>query len=134
MCSKVVDHVFPMSSTRAAEMTKLLENIHWAVNVGLVNEMKVVADRVGINIYEVIDAAATKSTRRWMPMRVRILRPRKSSRCSRTECSVMRRRQHRQAADPSGPRDPRLQYAISTLGLAVATKRGCAPNPLQSIA
>ena len=41
-------------------MTKLLENIHRAVNIGLVNELKVVCDRMGINIYEVIDAAATK--------------------------------------------------------------------------
>lgn len=39
-----------MSSTKAAEMTKLLENIHRAVNIGLVNEMKVVADRMGIDI------------------------------------------------------------------------------------
>ena len=41
-------------------MTKLLENIHRAVNIGLVNEMKIVADKMGINIHEVIDAAATK--------------------------------------------------------------------------
>ncbi|EKF73298.1 UDP-glucose/GDP-mannose dehydrogenase [Alcanivorax hongdengensis A-11-3] len=41
-------------------MTKLLENIHRAVNIGLVNEMKVVADRMGIDIFEVVDAAATK--------------------------------------------------------------------------
>lgn len=58
--SAVVDQVVPMSSTRAAEMTKLLENIHRAVNIGLVNEMKMVADRMGIDIYEIIDAAATK--------------------------------------------------------------------------
>jgi UDP-N-acetyl-D-glucosamine dehydrogenase len=58
--SEVIDQVVPVSSTRVAEMTKLLENIHRAVNIGLVNEMKVVADRMGINIYEVIDAAATK--------------------------------------------------------------------------
>jgi UDP-N-acetyl-D-glucosamine dehydrogenase len=41
-------------------MTKLLENIHRAINIGLVNEMKIVADRMGIDIHEVIDAAATK--------------------------------------------------------------------------
>ena len=58
--SHVIDKVVPVSSTRAAEMTKLLENIHRAVNIGLVNEMKVVADKMGIDIYEVIDAAATK--------------------------------------------------------------------------
>ena len=57
---QVVDRVVPVSSARAAEMTKLLENIHRAVNIGLVNEMKMVADRMGIDIYEVIDAAATK--------------------------------------------------------------------------
>lgn len=57
---QVIDRVVPVSSTRAAEMTKLLENIHRAVNIGLVNEMKIVADRMGIDIYEVIRAAATK--------------------------------------------------------------------------
>ena len=56
----VIDRVVPVSSTRAAEMTKLLENIHRAVNIGLVNEMKIVADRMGIDIHEVIRAAATK--------------------------------------------------------------------------
>jgi UDP-N-acetyl-D-glucosamine dehydrogenase len=58
--SHVIDKVVPVSSTRAAEMTKLLENIHRAVNIGLVNEMKIVADRMGIDIHEVIRAAATK--------------------------------------------------------------------------
>lgn len=56
----VINKVVSVSSTRAAEMTKLLENIHRAVNIGLVNEMKIVADKMGIDIYEVIDAAATK--------------------------------------------------------------------------
>ena len=56
----VIDMVVPVSSTKAAEMTKLLENIHRAVNIGLVNEMKIVADKMGIDIHEVIDAAATK--------------------------------------------------------------------------
>lgn len=56
----VIDCVVPVSSTRAAELTKLLENIHRAVNIGLVNEMKIVADRMGIDIHEVIRAAATK--------------------------------------------------------------------------
>lgn len=55
-----IDQIVPVSSTKAAEMTKLLENIHRAVNIGLVNEMKIVADRMGIDIFEVIDAAATK--------------------------------------------------------------------------
>jgi UDP-N-acetyl-D-glucosamine dehydrogenase len=56
----VIDRVVPVSSTKVAELTKLLENIHRAVNIGLVNEMKIVADRMGIDIHEVIDAAATK--------------------------------------------------------------------------
>jgi UDP-N-acetyl-D-glucosamine dehydrogenase len=56
----VIDKMVPVSSTRAAEMTKLLENIHRAVNIGLVNEMKIVADRMGLDIHEVIRAAATK--------------------------------------------------------------------------
>lgn len=58
--SKVIDRVVPVSSTKAAEMTKLLENIHRAVNIGLVNELKIVCDKMGIDIHEVIDAAATK--------------------------------------------------------------------------
>lgn len=57
---QAIDRIVPVSSTRTAEMTKLLENIHRAVNIGLVNEMKIVADRMGIDIFEVIDAAATK--------------------------------------------------------------------------
>ena len=56
----VIEQVVPVSSTRVAEMSKLLENIHRAVNIGLVNEMKMVADRMGIDIHEVIRAAATK--------------------------------------------------------------------------
>jgi UDP-N-acetyl-D-glucosamine dehydrogenase len=57
---QVIDRVVPVSSTRAAELTKLLENIHRAVNIGLVNEMKMVADKMSIDIHEVIRAAATK--------------------------------------------------------------------------
>jgi UDP-N-acetyl-D-glucosamine dehydrogenase len=56
----VIDRVVPVSTTRAAEMTKLLENIHRSVNIGLVNEMKIIADRMQIDIHEVIRAAATK--------------------------------------------------------------------------
>jgi UDP-N-acetyl-D-glucosamine dehydrogenase len=56
----IIDRVVPVSSTKAAELTKILENIHRAVNIGLVNEMKIVADKMGIDIREVIDAAATK--------------------------------------------------------------------------
>jgi UDP-N-acetyl-D-glucosamine dehydrogenase len=58
--SPAIDTVVPVSSTRAAELTKLLENIHRAVNIGLVNEMKIIADKMGIDIHEVIRAAATK--------------------------------------------------------------------------
>ena len=58
--NQVVDRTVPVSSPRTAEMAKLLENIHRAVNIGLVNEMKLVADRMGVDIHEVIDAAATK--------------------------------------------------------------------------
>lgn len=56
----VIDQVVPVSSTRAAEMTKLLENIHRAVNIGLVNELKIVCEKMDIDIFEVVDAAATK--------------------------------------------------------------------------
>lgn len=58
--SSIVKRTVPVSSTRVAELTKLLENIHRAVNIGLVNELKMVADKMDIDIYEVIDAAATK--------------------------------------------------------------------------
>lgn len=58
--NQVINKMVPVSSTKAAEMTKLLENIHRAVNIGLVNEMKIVADKMDIDIYEVIAAAATK--------------------------------------------------------------------------
>ena len=57
---KVINKVVPVSNARTAEMTKLLENIHRAINIGLVNEMKIVADKMGIDIHEVIRAAATK--------------------------------------------------------------------------
>lgn len=56
----IVDKIVPVSSTRVAELTKLLENIHRSVNIGLVNEMKILADKMGIDIHEVIRAAATK--------------------------------------------------------------------------
>jgi UDP-N-acetyl-D-glucosamine dehydrogenase len=56
----IVARTVPVSSPRAAEMAKLLENIYRCVNIGLVNELKVVADRMGIDLWEVIDAAATK--------------------------------------------------------------------------
>ncbi|MGR3433950.1 MAG: nucleotide sugar dehydrogenase [Shimia sp.] len=55
-----IDRVVPVSSTQAAEMVKLLENIHRSINIGLVNELKVVADAMGLDIFEVIDAAKTK--------------------------------------------------------------------------
>jgi len=57
---QAISEVVVVSSTRAAEMTKLLENIHRAVNIGLMNELKPLADRMGIDLYEVIRAAATK--------------------------------------------------------------------------
>lgn len=58
--SQAVNTVIRVSSTQTAEMTKLLENIHRAVNIGLVNELKILADRMNIDLYEVIRAAATK--------------------------------------------------------------------------
>jgi len=58
--AQVTNQVVPVSSTRTAELTKLLENIHRAVNIGLVNEIKMLTDRMGIDIYEVIHAASTK--------------------------------------------------------------------------
>jgi UDP-N-acetyl-D-glucosamine dehydrogenase len=58
--AQVVAKVVPVSSTRAAEMAKLLENIFRCVNIALVNELKLLATRMNIDIWEVIDAAATK--------------------------------------------------------------------------
>jgi UDP-N-acetyl-D-glucosamine dehydrogenase len=57
----VIDWVAPISSTRAVEMTKILENTYRAVNIALVNELKVVSDKMGLDIYEIIRAAASKS-------------------------------------------------------------------------
>jgi UDP-N-acetyl-D-glucosamine dehydrogenase len=56
----VIDTVVEVSSPEAAELTKILENTFRAVNIGLVNEMAVIADRLGIDIWEVVDAASTK--------------------------------------------------------------------------
>ena len=58
--ASVIDRVVTVSSTEVAESAKLLENIFRAVNIALVNEMKVVFDRMGIDVWEVIDAAKTK--------------------------------------------------------------------------
>ncbi len=55
-----IDTVVPVTSTEAAELVKLLENTFRAVNIGLVNEMAIVCDKLGVNVWEVIDAAATK--------------------------------------------------------------------------
>ena len=56
----IIDTVVPVSSTEVAESSKLLENIFRAVNIALVNEMKVVFERMGIDVWEVIEAAKTK--------------------------------------------------------------------------
>ena len=58
--SMVIDQVVVVSSPAVAEMAKLLENIQRAVNIGLANEMKLVADKMGIDIFEIVEAAATK--------------------------------------------------------------------------
>lgn len=58
--SKVIGKVVPVSNSRAAEATKLLENIYRSINIALVNELKVVFDIMGIDIWEVIEAAKTK--------------------------------------------------------------------------
>ncbi len=57
---QIVTEVVPVSSTRAAEMVKLLENTFRSVNIGLVNEVALMCDKLKINVWEVIDAAATK--------------------------------------------------------------------------
>ena len=55
-----IDEIHPVSSCKAAEATKLLENIFQSVNIALVNELKVVYEAMGIEVHEVIDAAETK--------------------------------------------------------------------------
>ncbi len=58
--SQALEHVVPVGSTQVAEMVKLLENTFRMINIGLVNEIAVMCDGMGINVWEVIDAAATK--------------------------------------------------------------------------
>jgi UDP-N-acetyl-D-glucosamine dehydrogenase len=57
---QALEHVVPVSSTKVAEMVKLLENTFRMINIGLVNEMALMCDRMGIDVWEIIDAAATK--------------------------------------------------------------------------
>jgi UDP-N-acetyl-D-glucosamine dehydrogenase len=57
---RIIEKVVPVSSTDAAEMVKLLENTFRAVNIGLVNEVAVMCNKLGLNVWEVIDAAASK--------------------------------------------------------------------------
>ena len=57
---QAIERVAPVTSTRAAEMTKLLENTFRAVNIALVNEIAIMCDKLGIDVWEVIEAAATK--------------------------------------------------------------------------
>src|SRR5688572_5139927 len=57
---RFIETMIPVSSAEAAEMTKILENTFRAVNIGLVNETAIIADRLGVDVWEVIDAAATK--------------------------------------------------------------------------
>ena len=57
---QIVDQVVLVSSTQVAEFTKLMENIYRGVNIALVNELKMIADRMGIDIWDVIHAASTK--------------------------------------------------------------------------
>jgi UDP-N-acetyl-D-glucosamine dehydrogenase len=55
-----IERLVPVSTTEAAELVKLLENTFRSVNIGLVNEMAIVCDKLGVNVWEVIDAASTK--------------------------------------------------------------------------
>jgi UDP-N-acetyl-D-glucosamine dehydrogenase len=55
-----IEQLVPVSSTEAAELVKILENTFRSVNIGLVNEMAIVCDKLGVDVWEVIDAAATK--------------------------------------------------------------------------
>ena len=57
---QALDHVVPVSSAEVAEMAKLLENTFRMINIGMVNELAIMCDRLGVDVWEVIDAAATK--------------------------------------------------------------------------
>ena len=57
---QVVERVVRVSSTQAAEMVKLLENTYRAVNIALVNEIAIMCDRLNLDVWEVVEAAATK--------------------------------------------------------------------------
>src|SRR5258707_4421118 len=58
--AQALEHVVPVSSTQGAEMGKLLENTFRMINIGLANEIAMMGDRIGINVWEGIDAPATK--------------------------------------------------------------------------
>lgn len=58
--SQAIDEVIPVSSSEVAEMAKLLENTFRATNIALVNEMAIISDKLGVDVWEVIDAASTK--------------------------------------------------------------------------
>ena len=58
--AQALENVVPVSSTQVAEMVKLLENTFRMINIGLVNELAIMCDRMSIDVWEVIDAAATK--------------------------------------------------------------------------
>jgi UDP-N-acetyl-D-glucosamine dehydrogenase len=57
---QIIEHLVPVSSTRAAEMVKLLENTFRAVNIALVNEIAIMCNKLDLNVWEIVDAAATK--------------------------------------------------------------------------
>src|SRR3954452_19505647 len=60
MYGEVCDHLVPVSGREPAELAKLLENVFRSVNIAMVNELAMLCDRMGIDIWEVVDAAATK--------------------------------------------------------------------------
>lgn len=57
---QTIEHVVPVASTKVAELTKVFENTYRAVNIALVNELALLCDRMGISVWEVVDAASTK--------------------------------------------------------------------------
>ena len=57
---QTIQHVVPVTSARAAELTKVFENTFRAVNIALVNELAMLCDRMNLNVWEVLDAAFTK--------------------------------------------------------------------------
>ena len=137
---QAIDKLVPVSSTQTAEMTKLLENIHRAVNIGLANEMKIVCDSMGIDVYEVIRAAATKPfgfvpvlsrprARRALHSDRSVLSHVESARVWRSHALHRARRRDQQLDADMGGRQGRGRAERSRQGACAAAACSCSASP-----